>query len=289
MSIKRGKIMRITLIQIFVFLGIISSQAIVLCSQRPQQTQRTKRGAASAKTAAQPKATRLRQAAARQKVAMQRGTRQQKTGAQRAAAPTAAKTNDFVFFWQVSDAVLAGKSKVVDKSCFSQWYPSEFKIYNITFYSTEQFMMYCKARCFNDNGNALAALETQDPQEVKKIGREITPFDPNAWEKVAPYFVQLGNAEKFRQNSLLKKYLLGTGNKILAEASPFDKVWGIGLKEDDPKAMDQSQWAGKNKLGVVLMKVREQLRKNDNPYQRLLTQAGQFTELITHIKTYGLQ
>lgn len=50
--------------------------------------------------------------------------------------------------------------------------------------------------------------------------------------------------------------------QILAEASPYDKVWGIGLSADDPRALVQRKWQGENKLGEALMDVRRQLKED---------------------------
>jgi ribA/ribD-fused uncharacterized protein len=69
-----------------------------------------------------------------------------------------------------------------------------------------------------------------------------------------------GLISKFTQNPDILKILLDTEDKILAEASPYDKIWGIGFAEDDPRAKYQSQWQGKNLLGKVLMRVRERIR-----------------------------
>ena len=68
-----------------------------------------------------------------------------------------------------------------------------------------------------------------------------------------------GLISKFVQNPVMRQELLNTGDTIIAEASPYDTVWGIGLAEDDPRAQDQSQWLGKNLLGVALMEVRDVL------------------------------
>ena len=65
--------------------------------------------------------------------------------------------------------------------------------------------------------------------------------------------------EKFRQNQPLLKFLLGTTGKVLVEASPYDKIWGIGIRESDTRASDPSQWQGSNLLGFALMDVRDQL------------------------------
>lgn len=55
-------------------------------------------------------------------------------------------------------------------------------------------------------------------------------------------------------------YLLSTGDKILAEASPYDTIWGIGLEASDFDSTHPDRWPGKNLLGKVLMRVREELK-----------------------------
>ncbi len=61
------------------------------------------------------------------------------------------------------------------------------------------------------------------------------------------------------QNPSLKNLLLSTGDKILAEACPYDKIWGIGLDANHPDSTDQSKWKGDNLLGKILMQIREEL------------------------------
>ena len=71
-----------------------------------------------------------------------------------------------------------------------------------------------------------------------------------------------GNDAKFRQNQGLRRKLFQTGSAILAEASPIDAVWGIGLSADDPRAQDPAQWPGQNLLGKILTELRETLRRD---------------------------
>ena len=46
---------------------------------------------------------------------------------------------------------------------------------------------------------------------------------------------------------------------MLVEASPYDKVWGIGLSTDDENAEKPLQWKELNLLAFILMKVRKKL------------------------------
>lgn len=66
-----------------------------------------------------------------------------------------------------------------------------------------------------------------------------------------------GNREKFLQNDDLKQFLLSTGDKVLVEASPTDRIWGIGLGKNNPVALDPAKWRGRNLLGFALMTVRQ--------------------------------
>ena len=93
----------------------------------------------------------------------------------------------------------------------------------------------------------------------RKFGRQVKYFKNDIWLKHRYDIVFRGNLEKFSQSSELKLFLLGTGNKYLAESSPTDLIWGIGLSDQDPERFDMKKWRGTNLLGEVLMKVRENL------------------------------
>lgn len=66
-----------------------------------------------------------------------------------------------------------------------------------------------------------------------------------------------GNKAKFSQNKELKEILLNTENKVLVEASPQDRIWGIGLEQNNFDAVNPAKWRGLNLLGFALMEVRE--------------------------------
>lgn len=65
---------------------------------------------------------------------------------------------------------------------------------------------------------------------------------------------------KFGQHPELRDFLLGTGNRVLVEASPRDRIWGIGLAADDDRATSPAHWPGLNLLGFALMEVRHRLQ-----------------------------
>ena len=147
----------------------------------------------------------------------------------------------------------------VDKSCFSQWFPCSFTIDEVTYPSAEHFMMAEKARLFDDSENLEKILTASSPALAKKLGRLVKNFDAATWNKESFDIVYRGNFAKFGQNQDFKEFLINTGNKIIVEASPFDKIWGIGMKQQNEKIHDPLLWNGLNLLGFALMKTRDEL------------------------------
>lgn len=143
--------------------------------------------------------------------------------------------------------------------CLSQWYPANFTIDGQTYLTAEHFMMANKAVVFGDSEAYEAVLRGATPQDAKRIGREIRGFDAARWQAVCFELVVEGNAEKFSQNPSLRDFLLDTGDRVLVEASPVDRVWGIGVAADDPRAANPEQWEGENLLGFALMEVRRRI------------------------------
>lgn len=142
---------------------------------------------------------------------------------------------------------------------FSQWTKSPFIIDGIKFNTAEQWMMWNKALAFNDIDSAKAIQSTSDPREQKALGRKVKNFDDAKWMKIAYHLVVEGNRAKFDQNPKFADYLKATEGKIIVESSPYDRRWGIGLGETDPRALDQRQWLGENLLGKAIMEVRREM------------------------------
>jgi ribA/ribD-fused uncharacterized protein len=122
-------------------------------------------------------------------------------------------------------------------------------------------MMYQKAMLFNDQDIAKQILTANTPAAVKQLGRRVDNFDEDQWKTHSSDIVRKGNLLKFTQNPELKALLLATGDKILVEASPYDKIWGIGKTEANAMA-NKDSW-GLNLLGLALIEVRDQLRAAD--------------------------
>lgn len=158
---------------------------------------------------------------------------------------------DFIGFWHEND----------DYGYMSNWYKASFEYAGKQFASVEQFMMYHKLMTFRQLDLADKVMQTDDPAEAKKIGRtHFANFDDTLWTRISPTIVKRGVRAKFVQHPDLMEELLSTGNTVLAECSPYDKVWGIGLAPDDESVFDTRKWNGKNKLGRILMILREEFR-----------------------------
>jgi ribA/ribD-fused uncharacterized protein len=144
----------------------------------------------------------------------------------------------------------------------SQWHPARFTAGGVAYNCCEQYMMAEKARVFGDSGALAKILASANPRDQKALGRTVRGFDKGAWDGVCRGVVYAGNLARFSQDADLRRTLLATGDRTIVEASPLDRIWGIGLAPDDPRAQDPAQWRGHNWLGVALMQVRDVLRRS---------------------------
>jgi ribA/ribD-fused uncharacterized protein len=161
----------------------------------------------------------------------------------------------YLFFWGHQPE----RDGSIGKGCLSQWWPCTFDVDGRSFASAEHYMMWRKALLFGDDVVAARVLAARTPGEAKALGREVSGFSEPDWVSERLQIVVEGNLAKFGQDPALRSYLLRTGSRVLVEASPQDRVWGIGLVATDPRAADPAQWLGLNLLGEALMRVRSQL------------------------------
>ncbi|WP_245703570.1 NADAR family protein [Streptomyces lushanensis] len=162
----------------------------------------------------------------------------------------------YVCFWGHTPR----RDGALDASCLSQWWPSPFTVAGVEYATAEHWMMAAKARLFGDEEAERAAVGAVNPALAKKAGRLVRDFDQAVWERERFGIVVAGSVHKFGQDAGLRAFLLGTGERILVEASPMDRIWGIGLASDDERARDPARWRGLNLLGFALMEARERLR-----------------------------
>lgn len=167
------------------------------------------------------------------------------------------RTEKFTFFWRAS-------------SIFSQWHMSSFvwekieqgdnpSLLSLNFNCAEQYMMYRKAVLFFDHECAEKILSANSPKEQKKLGRKVRDFDEKVWKYYRTDIVYSGNKKKFTQNEDLLALLKKTKGTTLVEASPHDRVWGVGLSVNDSRIYNRDKWRGKNLLGEILTYLRVEL------------------------------
>lgn len=159
----------------------------------------------------------------------------------------------YLFFW-------AHREHPSGRHVLSQWFERDFEDGGKVYRSAEHYMMAGKARLFGDAETEELVLAAGHPGEAKKLGRRVRGFDERVWAEHRFELVVRGNVAKFGADPELRGYLLGTGERVLVEASPLDRIWGIGLAEDDGRAADPARWDGLNLLGFALMEARARLR-----------------------------
>ncbi|HVZ40484.1 MAG TPA: NADAR family protein [Candidatus Kapabacteria bacterium] len=142
---------------------------------------------------------------------------------------------------------------------FSQWHPSRFVLDGHAYNCAEQYMMHRKALLFGDRETAVRIMAAGEPREQKALGRLVRGFVEDEWNAYCRDIVFNGNHGKFTQNERLKSALLETAGTTLVEASPTDRIWGIGLEENDPRALNRATWRGTNWLGEALTRLRDEL------------------------------
>ena len=145
---------------------------------------------------------------------------------------------------------------------FSQWADCEYSVdighVRERVNCAEQAMMLYKAHIFRDMDTYMQILNADHPRDQKMLGRLVKGFDPQEWDKVAFDFVAKSNYEKFSQNASWRELLLLTGKYELVEASPTDRIWGIGYGVSHYAFAERAKW-GTNLLGKAIMDARTRL------------------------------
>lgn len=130
------------------------------------------------------------------------------------------------------------------------------------FFCTEQAFMWAKAMKFGDRTTAEKILAVDNPMTCKMYGREVENYVEGEWEAVRYGIMRDVNLEKYRQNADLRKKLLDPkfDGKTFVEASPYDRIWGVGLDQDNPAIDDERNWKGRNLLGKAITEARNMLK-----------------------------
>lgn len=165
----------------------------------------------------------------------------------------------YLFFWGHTPQ----GGGTVTKACLSQWWDCRFAVEGVEYRTAEQYMMAQKALLFGDKAVYKEIMAASHPKQYKALGQKVSGFVQSVWDENCCDIVIKGNTAKFSQNQSLKSFLLDTKDRVLVEASPYDKIWGIGMAADDKNCENPILWNGKNLLGFCLMEVRDILREGN--------------------------
>lgn len=149
-------------------------------------------------------------------------------------------------------------------SVYSQWYTKKnlFQEDGVWYPNAEKYMMMKKAELMGDKETWLKMKSIVNPRGVKALGREVKNFDAKLWDANKEKIVTQANYLKFSQNKDLLEIMKSHKHLTLVEASPVDKIWGVGLHFEDDNILDEKNWRGQNLLGKCLMEARKQLLKD---------------------------
>jgi ribA/ribD-fused uncharacterized protein len=154
-------------------------------------------------------------------------------------------------------------SKEPENKEFSSFYDTIFKLDDVEYKSAEHALQAIKAKTFGDEENFKKIVKAKSAQSAKSFGKKVEKFDEKIWDEKKEDVMRQILRAKFSQNPEARKKLLNTGDKTIANADPRDNYWGIGTSATTTIAKNPSKWKGENKLGKLLMELREELRAED--------------------------
>ena len=139
---------------------------------------------------------------------------------------------------------------------FCNDYPETFTVERLAFSSMTKYLMFCKARLFDDRETAWEIYKEWDTGIIRNYGKIVKGFDENIWNGQRSIILARGLKAKFDQNPAYISDLLRTGEEMLVCCDPLDPEFGIGLRPDDPECLNPEKWKGLNLLGFALMELR---------------------------------
>ena len=145
----------------------------------------------------------------------------------------------------------------------SNFYPCKIIYKDYVFNCSEQLFMYLKACFFKYKEIATKILKTKTPKEAKSLGRMVSNFNGDLWNDYRDNIMLEALMAKYKCCQNFRKFLSENDDKTFAEASPYDKIWGIGLAETDPNSTNPEKWIGENRLGKCLNKLINMVNKTE--------------------------
>ncbi len=146
---------------------------------------------------------------------------------------------------------------------FSNFFWAPIIICGVLYLFCEQYIGVQRAELFGDDETKKKILMSRDPYEVKALGHRVKGFDQSKWDAKAGSVADTVIRAKVNQHAFIRKFLLDTGDKHLAEAA-VDSLWGCGLALDDPNVVKYDKWLRIGHAGRVLMTIRAELRSPPN-------------------------
>ena len=155
----------------------------------------------------------------------------------------------------------AGNPALNEHKEFSNMHEAPIQVDGITFPTVEHYFQWSKAKMFGDADIQNKILKTASPKSVKTYGKKVKGFDEEAWNEKKDSVMRTAVKAKLMQHPDILKKLRDTGTRPIAEADPRGKYWGIGTSSETSKAKDPSRWPGQNKMGKILMELRDELKE----------------------------
>jgi ribA/ribD-fused uncharacterized protein len=154
-----------------------------------------------------------------------------------------------------------GNPALNDNKMFSNMHEAPIQVDGITFHTVEHYFQWSKAKMFGDTEIQTKILNTASPKSAKAYGKKVKNFDAEAWNEKRDSVMRTAVKAKLMQHPDILKKLRETGTRPIAEADPRGKYWGIGTSAETSKAKDVSRWPGQNKMGKILMELRDELKE----------------------------
>lgn len=152
------------------------------------------------------------------------------------------------------------KFEIFNEGDFAQFERCIFEVKNISYFCVEQYLLANQAILFRDDVMLEKIMTAKSIRQARLFGDKIRNFDQEEWNHHKLNMAYVGNLCKFRQNENLKFKLLETENKIIVNADPYEKDWGIKKRITELDIKNPHSWKGENQLGFILMMIREELK-----------------------------
>lgn len=161
---------------------------------------------------------------------------------------------EFIRTWNVKNKILPFFKDSLSNFAYFPFYHDGH-----LFYNSEQAFMYEKAKMF-DPAMTKKILKEGRPWKVKQLGRQVRNYNDTVWNESRYSIMKQIIREKANGNKDFKQILLSTEDAILVEASPYDRIWGVGIDSNNPNIYNPTKWSGYNLLGKALMEVRNEIK-----------------------------